>query len=86
MRLKSWETPRTGRRRNDKSRQASARLRQLKKQRQQLRKQLKAQSKSKKASGPAPGAFVYGSCPTPLVSGVGRTIEVPATFWVMIGS
>jgi hypothetical protein len=41
MRLKSWESPRSGRRRNDKSKQASARVRQLKKQTQQLRKRLK---------------------------------------------
>lgn len=42
MRLKSWESPRSGRQRNSKSRQASARLRQLKKRDQQLRKKLKA--------------------------------------------
>jgi len=42
MRLKSWESPRSGRQRNRKSRQASARLRQLKKRNQQLRKRLKA--------------------------------------------
>jgi cell shape-determining protein MreC len=42
MRLKSWESPRSGRRRNDKSKQASARLRQLKKRNQQLRKRLKS--------------------------------------------
>ncbi len=42
MRLKSWESPRSGRQRNTKSKQASARLRQLKKRNQQLRKHLKA--------------------------------------------
>lgn len=44
MRLKSWETPRSGRQRNSKSKQASARLKQLKKRNQQLRKKLKKTS------------------------------------------
>lgn len=63
MRLKSWESPRSGRRRNDKSKQASARLRQLKKQTQQLRKRLKStnanttSSNTTKPSGSAPGGF-----------------------------
>lgn len=67
MRLKSWESPRSGRRRNDKSKQASARVRQLKKQTQQLRKRLKSNDKgSAKPSGNVPGGFVFGcvSCST----------------------
>ncbi|MDJ0843056.1 hypothetical protein [Crocosphaera sp.] len=41
MRIKSWESPRNMNRRNEKSRLASARLRQLKKRNQQLKQQLK---------------------------------------------
>jgi hypothetical protein len=41
MRLKSWESPRKKRQRNDKSKQASARLRQLKKRNKQLKNKLK---------------------------------------------
>jgi hypothetical protein len=58
MRMKSWESPRRGRRRNHKSKPASARLRQLKKQRQQLHKKLKAHTNlQQKASGQQPEAF-----------------------------
>ncbi|MCG9891252.1 MAG: hypothetical protein MH252_09265 [Thermosynechococcaceae cyanobacterium MS004] len=77
MRLKSWESPRSGRRRNDKSKQASARLRQLKKRTQQLRKRLKANEQenspkrlrrdrpsSPPAPGTTPGAFL---CPLPRI-------------------
>jgi hypothetical protein len=53
MRLKSWESPRSGRRRNDKSKQASARVRQLKKQTKLLRKRLK--SSDDKGSAQTPG-------------------------------
>ena len=41
-RMKSWESPRRGRRRNNKSKAATARLRQLKKRNQYLRKKLRA--------------------------------------------
>ncbi len=41
MRIKSWESPRNMNRRNDKSRLASARLRQLKRRNQQLKQRLK---------------------------------------------
>jgi hypothetical protein len=58
MRLKSWESPRRGRQRNHKSRQATARLRQLKKQRQQLRQHLKAAAKQQ-TSGNPPEVFYY---------------------------
>ena len=40
-RMKSWESPRRGRRRNNKSKAATARLRQLKKRNQQLRQRLR---------------------------------------------
>jgi hypothetical protein len=70
MRLKSWESPRSGPRRNDKSKQASARLRQLKKRNQQLRKRLKANGSSDcdtpKAPGTHPGAFLW---PLPRIIG-----------------
>jgi hypothetical protein len=59
MRLKSWE-----------SKQASARLRQLKKRNQQLRKRLKANGSSDcdkpKAPGTYPGAFLW---PLPQIIG-----------------
>jgi Tfp pilus assembly protein FimV len=72
MRLKSWESPRSGRRRNDKSKQASARVRQLKKQTQQLRKRLKSNDKgSAKPSGNVPGGFVLGCAPTATVHKIG---------------
>jgi cell shape-determining protein MreC len=65
MRLKSWESPRSGPRRNDKSKQASARVRQLKKQTQQLRKRLKSKDNgSTKPSGNVPGGFVLGCAST----------------------
>jgi hypothetical protein len=70
MRLKSWESPRSGPRRNDKSKQASARVRQLKKQTKLLRKRLKSDDKgSAKPSGNIPGGFVLGcsSCHTTIV-------------------
>jgi hypothetical protein len=60
MRLKSWESPRSGPRRNDKSKQASARLRQLKKRNQQLRKRLKANSSSDFDKSKAPGTYPGG--------------------------
>ncbi len=41
MRIKSWESPRKLNQRNDKSRLASARLRQLKKRNKRLRGELK---------------------------------------------
>jgi hypothetical protein len=64
MRLKSWESPRSGPRRNNKSKQASARVRQLKKKTQQLRKRLKSNDKSSaKPSGNIPGGFVLGCAP-----------------------
>ncbi len=64
MRLKSWESPRSGPRRNSKSKQASARVRQLRKQTQQLRKRLKSDDKgSAKPSGNIPGGFVLGCAP-----------------------
>ncbi len=70
MRLKSWESPRSGPRRNDKSKQASARLRQLKKRNQQLRKRLKANGSpdcaKPKAPGTYPGAFLW---PLPRIIG-----------------
>jgi hypothetical protein len=70
MRLKSWESPRSGPRRNDKSKQASARLRQLKKRNQQLRKRLKANGSTDcdkpKAPGTHPGAFLW---PLPQIIG-----------------
>ena len=51
-RMKSWESPRRGRRRNNKSKAASARIRQLKKRnkrfRQQLRKAKRSDSQSTK--------------------------------------
>jgi hypothetical protein len=53
MRLKSWESPRTGPQRNSKSRQASARLKQIKKRNQRLRNKLKANSQTD--SSPRPG-------------------------------
>jgi hypothetical protein len=59
MRLKSWETPRSGPRRNSKSRQASARLKQIKKRNQQLRNKLKANTKKAEAQSKP------GSSPTP---------------------
>jgi hypothetical protein len=71
MRLKSWESPRSGPRRNSKSKQASARIRQLKKQTQQLRKRLKSNDKgSAKPSGNIPGGFVLGctSCSASLAN------------------
>ena len=40
-RMKSWESPRRGRRRNNKSKAASARIRQLKKRNKRLRQQLR---------------------------------------------
>jgi hypothetical protein len=55
MRLKSWESPRSGPRRNDKSKQASARVRQLKKQTKLLRKRLK--SNDDKGSARTPGTI-----------------------------
>lgn len=48
MRMKSWESPRRGRQRNDKSKRSAARLRQLKKQRQQLRKRLQKNNRLSK--------------------------------------
>jgi hypothetical protein len=54
MRLKSWETPRSGPRRNSKSRQASAKLRQIKKRNQQLRNKLKANAKEGNAQAGTP--------------------------------
>lgn len=45
-RMKSWESPRRGRRRNNKSKAATARLRQLKKRNKRLRNQLRASNKS----------------------------------------
>lgn len=54
MRLKSWESPRSGPQRNSKSRQASARLRQLKKRNQQLRRKLKDNSLDAPASNAPP--------------------------------
>lgn len=48
MRMKSWESPRRGRQRNDKSKRSAARLRQLKKQRQQLHKRLQKNNKPSK--------------------------------------
>jgi len=57
--MKSWESPRRGRRRNDKSKRASARLRQLKKQRQLLHKKIKTnRSQQHKTSGQQPEVFV----------------------------
>jgi hypothetical protein len=53
MRLKSWESPRSGPRRNDKSKQASARVGQLKKQTKLLRKRLK--SNDDKGTARTPG-------------------------------
>ncbi len=41
MRIKSWESPRKLSQRNDKSRLASARLRQLKKRNKRLKRELK---------------------------------------------
>jgi hypothetical protein len=55
MRLKSWESPRSGPRRNDKSKQASARVRQLKKQTKLLRKRLK--SNDNKGTAQTPGTI-----------------------------
>lgn len=43
MRLKNWESPRNMGKRNDKSKQASARLRQLKKRDKMLTKKLKGE-------------------------------------------
>jgi hypothetical protein len=48
-RMKSWESPRRGRRRNDRSKAAIARLRQLKKRNQRLRQKLRQQSKPPQA-------------------------------------
>ncbi|UJB71966.1 hypothetical protein HRE53_11480 [Acaryochloris sp. 'Moss Beach'] len=48
--MKSWESPRRGRRRNDKSKRSAARLRQLKKQRKQLRKRLQQNKPAKNPS------------------------------------
>jgi hypothetical protein len=67
MRLKSWESPRSGPRRNDKSKQASARVRQLKKQTKLLRKRLKSNNDDKGAArtpGTIPGVlfFANGLC------------------------
>jgi hypothetical protein len=82
MRLKSWESPRSGPRRNDKSKQASARLRQLKKRNQQLRKRLKGNESEKgdspKAPGTDPGAFFMPAAPLPLIieTSVGRATSV----------
>jgi hypothetical protein len=53
MRLKSWESPRNPEQRNTKSKQASARLRQLKKRDKQLRKKLK------KTPGSESGVFFW---------------------------
>lgn len=62
MRMKSWESPRRGRCRNDKSKQASARLRQLKKQRQQLRRKLKTnRPQPQQTSGQPPEVFVLAT-------------------------
>lgn len=82
MRLKSWESPRSGPRRNDKSKQASARLRQLKKRNQQLRKRLKSKDEDNngpnnsnnpnKAPGTFPGAFL-----APLPSIIGKPACAP---------
>ncbi|KAI9134595.1 hypothetical protein [Acaryochloris sp. CCMEE 5410] len=52
--MKSWESPRRGRRRNDKSKRSAARLRQLKKQRKQLRKRLQNNKPAKTPSGITP--------------------------------
>ncbi len=82
MRLKSWESPRSGPRRNDKSKQASARLRQLKKRNQQLRKRLKGNESEKgdgpKAPGTHPGAFFMSVAPLHLIieTSVGRATSV----------
>ena len=64
-RMKSWESPRRGRRRNNKSKAATARLRQLKKRNQRLRNKLKASASSARPShqkhpqGPIPeGVFL----------------------------
>jgi hypothetical protein len=62
MRLKSWESPRSGPRRNNKSKQASARVRQLKKQTQQLRKRLKSSDNGNpNPSGTNPGGLFLGA-------------------------
>ncbi len=62
MRMKSWESPRRGRRRNDKSKRAAARIRQLKKQRQQLRKRIRTKpSQQQKTSGQPPEVFVLST-------------------------
>ncbi|BDM82608.1 hypothetical protein AM10699_54690 [Acaryochloris marina MBIC10699] len=59
MRMKSWESPRRGRRRNDKSKRSAARLRQLKKQRKQLRKRLQQNNQpTKNPSGITPEGFL----------------------------
>jgi hypothetical protein len=62
-RMKSWESPRRGRQRNDRSKAAIARLRQLKKRNQRLRQKLRQQSKNPQA--PSSGVFVwFRSCTT----------------------
>jgi hypothetical protein len=68
VKLKSWESPRSGRRRNDKSKQASAKLRQIKKRNKQLRNRLK------KAPGTQPGVIFL---PSLSLEAAERLVHVP---------
>ena len=79
MRLKSWESPRSGPRRNDKSKQASARVRQLKKQTKLLRKRLKSNNDDKGAArtpGIIPGVLFLTNSLSLHDVDVGRTSHI----------